>query len=175
MAAIAGVGRKDVSNLIRDRSATLREIAFIDRNVDDLETLLAGLRLELDPILLSDDEPALRQMSRLVRDWDGLEAIHVIAHGRVGEVSFGAGALSLESLAGHVADLRTGRRSVTMASCCSGAATRLQVRAVLHSLKPWNRPWAQRFARRREPLDRRRLAADGSSTSALERKQSRRR
>src|SRR6516162_3581355 len=106
MAAIAGVGRKDVSNLIRDRSATLREIAFIDRNVDDLETLLAGLRLELDPILLSDDEPALRQMSCLVRDWDGLEAIHVIAHGRVGEVSFGAGALSLESLAGHAADLR---------------------------------------------------------------------
>src|SRR5215475_13190621 len=104
--AMAGVGRKDVSNLIRDRSATLREIAFIDRNVDDLETLLAGLRPGLGAILLLDDEPALRQMSRLVRDWDGLEAIHVIAHGRVGEVSFGAGALSLESLAGHAADLR---------------------------------------------------------------------
>ena len=86
--------------------ARLREIAFIDRNVDDLATLLAGLRPELDPILLSDDEPALCQMACLVRGWDGLEAIHVIAHGRVGEVSFGAGALSLESLAGHAADLR---------------------------------------------------------------------
>src|SRR5262245_44462661 len=106
MATIAGVGRKDVSNLIRDRSATLREIAFIDRNVNDLETLLAGLRPELDPILLSDDEPALCQIARLVRCRDGLDAIHVIAHGRVGEVSFSAGALSLESLAGHAADLR---------------------------------------------------------------------
>ena len=104
--AMAGVGRKDVSNLKRDHAATLREIAFIDRNVDDLETLLAGLRPELDPILLSDDEPALCQIARLVRCWDALDAIHVIAHGRVGEVSFSAGALSLESLAGHAADLR---------------------------------------------------------------------
>src|SRR5262245_24712084 len=104
--AMAGVGRKDVSNVIRDHAATLREISFIDRNVDDLETLLAGLRPELDPIFLSDDEPALLQMSRLVRDWNGLEAIHVIAHGRAGEVSFSAGALCLESLAGHTADLR---------------------------------------------------------------------
>src|SRR5262249_56144428 len=105
MAAIAGVGRKGVSNLIRDRSATLREIIFIDRNVDDLETLLAGLRPELDAILLSDDEPAPRQMSRLVRGRDGLKAIHVIAHGRVGEVSFSVGALSQESLSGHPAVL----------------------------------------------------------------------
>src|SRR5262249_18705297 len=104
--AMAGVDRKCVSNLMRGHAATLREIAFIDRNVDDLETLLAGLRPELEPILLSDDEPALRQMARLVRDCDGLEAIYVIAHGRVCEVSFGAGALSLESLAGHAADLR---------------------------------------------------------------------
>ena len=83
-----------------------KEIAFVDRKVDDLATLLAGLRPELDPILLSDDEPALCQIARMVRRWDGLDAIHVIAHGRVGEVNFGAGALSLESLAGHAADLR---------------------------------------------------------------------
>jgi len=83
-----------------------REIAFVDRNVDDLPTFLAGLRPELDPIILSDDQPALCQIARLVRCWDGLEAIHVIAHGRVGEVSFSAGALSQESLAGHAADLR---------------------------------------------------------------------
>src|SRR5262249_33825871 len=69
-------------------------------------TLLAGVRPELDPILLSDDEPALCQIARLVRRGARLDAIHVIAHGRVGEVSFGAGAVSLESLAGHTAELR---------------------------------------------------------------------
>jgi Domain of unknown function (DUF4347) len=83
-----------------------REIAFVDRNLDDLATLLAGLRPELDLILLSDDEPALCQIARPVRCWNRFDTIHVIAHGRVGEVSFGAGALSLENLAGHAADLR---------------------------------------------------------------------
>src|SRR5262245_57027164 len=90
---------------MRGGSAMPREIAFVDRNVDDLPTLLAGLRPELNPLVLSDDEPAPCQIARLVRRWDGLDAIHVVAHGRVGEVSFGAGALSLEHLAGHAADL----------------------------------------------------------------------
>ncbi|WP_426442478.1 DUF4347 domain-containing protein [Bradyrhizobium genosp. P] len=82
-----------------------REIAFIDRGIDDLETLIAGLRPDVEPILLSNDEPAPRQMARAVQGREGLEAIHVIAHGRPGEVSFGAGALSVETIAEHSDDL----------------------------------------------------------------------
>src|ERR1700739_2043309 len=44
-----------------------REIAFIDRGVDDLATLLAGIRPDVEPILLSNDEPAPRQMARAVQ------------------------------------------------------------------------------------------------------------
>ena len=50
-----------------------KEIVFVDRNVDNLATLLGGLRPELDRILLSHDEPALCQIARLVRCWDGLD------------------------------------------------------------------------------------------------------
>jgi hypothetical protein len=57
-----------------------REIAFIDRGVDDLATLLASLRPDVEPILLSNDEPAPRQMARA--DVGGC----------------GAGALSLETI-----------------------------------------------------------------------------
>src|SRR5215475_6657134 len=82
-----------------------RAIAFIDRNVDDLDTLLAGISPEVEPILLSDDEPAPRQMVRAVNRRADVDAIHVIAHGRPGEVSFGAGALSLDTTGEHAADL----------------------------------------------------------------------
>src|SRR6476661_1839674 len=76
-----------------------REIAFIDRSVDDLATLLAGIRPDVEPILLSNDEPTPRQMARAVKAREGqLDAIHVIAHGRPGEVSFGAGTLSLDTM-----------------------------------------------------------------------------
>src|SRR5262245_55953085 len=44
-------------------------------------------------------------MACAVRGRKGFETIHVIAHGRAGEVGFAAGALSLESLAGYAADL----------------------------------------------------------------------
>ena len=38
-----------------------------------------------------------RQMARAVQGREGLEAIHVIAHRRPGGVSFGAGALTLDT------------------------------------------------------------------------------
>src|SRR5689334_17859985 len=102
-----------------------REIAFIDRGVDDLATLLAGMRSDVEPILLSDDEPAPRQMARAVHGREGLKAIHVIAHGRPGEVSFGAGTLSLETLQHSAADLGTlgkvlGQGGLSLWSCNVG-------------------------------------------------------
>src|SRR5262249_6462877 len=82
-----------------------RAIAFIDRNVDDLGTLLAGSPPHVELILLSDDEPAPQQMARAVKGRTELDAIHVIAHGRPGEVSFGAGALSLDTTNEYAAEL----------------------------------------------------------------------
>ncbi len=82
-----------------------RAIAFIDGNVDDLGTLLASISPHVEPILLSDDEPAPRQMVRAVKRRADLDAIHVIAHGRPGEVSFGAGALSLDTTEEHAVEL----------------------------------------------------------------------
>src|SRR5260221_7805885 len=87
-------------------STTKREIAFIDRGVDDLDTLLKSIRPDVEPILLSNDEPAPRQMARAVKGREGqLDAIHVIAHGRPGEVSFSAGALSVETIDEHAGEL----------------------------------------------------------------------
>src|SRR5205823_3006317 len=60
---------------------------------------------QVEPILLSDDEPAPRQMARAVARRADLDAIHVIAHGRPGEVSFSAGVLSLDTTKEHAAEL----------------------------------------------------------------------
>ncbi|WP_187436538.1 DUF4347 domain-containing protein, partial [Bradyrhizobium hipponense] len=106
----AGFGRRLGEPAVMARTLK-RAIAFIDRNVDDLGTLLASISPQVEPILLSDDEPAPRQMVRAVNHRADLDAIHVIAHGRPGEVSFGAGALSLDTTEEHAADLaEVGRR-----------------------------------------------------------------
>jgi Domain of unknown function (DUF4347) len=88
-------------------TTTKREVAFIDRYVDDLPTLLAGLRPGVEPVLLSDLEPAPRQMARAVAGRQNLIAIHVLAHGAPGEVHFGTSAMSLESLEQDAPDFGT--------------------------------------------------------------------
>ncbi|WP_156528463.1 Ig-like domain-containing protein, partial [Bradyrhizobium stylosanthis] len=85
---------------------TKREIAFIDPGIDDLQTLLGGMRPDVEAVLLNDHEPAPRQMARAVQGREGLfDAIHVIAHGRPGEVSFSSGALSLRNVQEQAEDL----------------------------------------------------------------------
>src|SRR5215472_4801435 len=107
--ANCGAGCRKLAKLHRENAMSprtlKRAIAFIDRNVDDLGTLLAGISPHVEPILLSDDEPAPRQLVRAVKGRADLDAIHVIAHGRPGEASFGAGALSLDTTDEHAAEL----------------------------------------------------------------------
>jgi len=85
--------------------AVRHEIAFIDPSISDLETFLAGLRPEVEAIVLDPAVQAPAQMARALNGRSDLDAIHIVAHGRPGEVSFGAGALSLESIADYADEL----------------------------------------------------------------------
>jgi hypothetical protein len=106
------------------------EIAFIDPNVSDIDTLIAGSRPDVDWVRLDGSEPAPRQIARALDGRNGLAAIHVIAHGAPGEVSFGAGTLSLDSIDEQAADLGAlgtalGERGALMLwSCQTGQGER---------------------------------------------------
>src|SRR6266516_1802951 len=81
--------------------AQAREIVFVDPTVSELDALLAGLRPDVKAVVLSGSQRATTEIASVLHERSALEAIHIIAHGRAGEVSFGAGALSLESLDEH--------------------------------------------------------------------------
>ena len=83
------------------------EIAFIDPAITDIDALLSGLRPDVEAIILSRTDPAVAQMARAVEGQTDLGAIHVIAHGLPGEVSFAAGALSVETIDDEAAGLRS--------------------------------------------------------------------
>jgi hypothetical protein len=108
----------------------VREIAFIDPAVADVDVLLAGLRPDVEPILLDAAEPAPRQMARALAGRRSLDAIHVIAHGAPGEVSFAAGKLTLACLDEPAADLaKVGHAleqggTLLLWSCHAGAGAR---------------------------------------------------
>ncbi|ANL30134.1 serralysin-like metalloprotease domain-containing protein (plasmid) [Rhizobium phaseoli] len=77
-----------------------REIAFIDQCINDLETFLSALRPEVEAIVLSDGEPAIRQMARHLSTYSRLERVHVVAHGAPGEIRFSSGTVSERDIAG---------------------------------------------------------------------------
>ena len=72
------------------------EIVFIDSDITEIDELVSGLREGVEAVVLTGGEPAVQQMSKAVAGRSGIEAVHVIAHGRPGEVSFASGALSFE-------------------------------------------------------------------------------
>jgi hypothetical protein len=84
----------------------LTEIAFFDPAVSDIDTLIAGLRQNIEPYLLDHRTPALAQIATALHGRERrAAAIHIIAHGQPGEVTFSAGAVSLETFSAYADDL----------------------------------------------------------------------
>jgi hypothetical protein len=81
------------------------EFLFVDPSVSDLDTILGNLRPEVDAIVLDADNPVARQMAVALEGRRGLDAVHVIAHGGPGRVSFGAGEWSAATLDEEADDL----------------------------------------------------------------------
>jgi hypothetical protein len=82
------------------------EIVFVDAAIEDRDSLLAGLRPGLRTHLLHNGEPAPRQMARVLRRYGSASVVHVIAHGRPGELCFSAGAISPDNLREHLAEFQ---------------------------------------------------------------------
>lgn len=74
------------------------ELLFVDPSVSDLGTILRNLRPEVEAIVLNAERPAARQMALALDGRDGLDAVHVIAHGAPGRVCFAAGEWSAQTL-----------------------------------------------------------------------------
>src|SRR5437764_838915 len=95
------------------RTARRAELVFIDAGVPQLEQLVAGLRDGVEAIVLHPGESAPAQMAAALAGRSELDAIHVIAHGRPGVLSFAAGALCAATLVDHAQDL--GRLGLALA------------------------------------------------------------
>jgi hypothetical protein len=81
------------------------EILFVDPSVSDLDTILGGLRPGVEAIVLDTARPAAQQIAAALAGRLDLDAVHVIAHGTPGGVSFAAGDWSAETLEEEADDL----------------------------------------------------------------------
>src|SRR5579864_7774984 len=75
-----------------------REILFVDPSVSHLDTILGGLRPDVDAIVLDGAVPVARQIAGALDGCCGLTAVHLMAHGAPGRVSFAAGEWSIATI-----------------------------------------------------------------------------
>jgi hypothetical protein len=80
-------------------TAHTSEILFVDPSVSDLNTILCGLRPEVEAVVLDAGEPAARQIAATLAGRHDLDAVHIIAHGAPGRVRFAGGDWSAATLA----------------------------------------------------------------------------
>src|SRR5688572_25297550 len=107
--------------------SAIKEIAFVDRAIPEAQTFLAGLRPDVEGILLDGSWPAPAQIARALEARGSVAAVHVVAHGAPGAVTFSAGALDLETLPAHAADLEAigealGDAGLLYLWCCRSGA-----------------------------------------------------
>ncbi|MER8856014.1 DUF4347 domain-containing protein [Mesorhizobium australicum] len=104
------------------------ELLFVDPSVSDLGTILRNLRPGVEAIVLDPLSPPARQMALALAGVDDLDAVHIIAHGAPGRVSFTAGewtARTLEHDADHLATIGQAlgeSGELLLWSCAAGAA-----------------------------------------------------
>ncbi|WP_439610866.1 DUF4347 domain-containing protein, partial [Reyranella sp.] len=90
-------------------------MAFVDPAVGDALLIAGSLQLGIEAILLDGSRPALAQMAAALAGRRDLAVVHVIAHGRVGQIDFAAGAVTRACLPAHADDLALLRRALSAA------------------------------------------------------------
>ena len=69
-----------------------REVAFVDTQVEDYQTLVAGVADGVEVFLIDAGSNGLEQMLAQLQGQSGIDAIHVYSHGDIGQLTLGFGA-----------------------------------------------------------------------------------
>jgi Ca2+-binding RTX toxin-like protein len=83
------------------------EILFIDANVSDKETIIAGLSFDIETIILDDKNNVLNQIAEALVGYQNLDAIHIISHGAEGELAFANGVVTNSNINSYSAQLKS--------------------------------------------------------------------
>jgi Ca2+-binding RTX toxin-like protein len=88
-------------------SSLTRGIVFIDPKVDDYQTLKAGVKPNLEVVLLDDDCNGISQITQALLGRSGLSSLHIVAHGEAGLLSLGKDFINSNTLEEYKDDLHS--------------------------------------------------------------------
>ena len=75
-----------------------KEVAFIDSNVKDKQTLIDSLDENIDIYIIDNESNGFDQIAEILKDKNGIDAIHILSHGSEGQITLGNSVINSESL-----------------------------------------------------------------------------
>ncbi|MCW6053128.1 DUF4347 domain-containing protein [Lyngbya sp. CCAP 1446/10] len=86
-------------------------IAFIDRQVTDYQSLMAGVTPGTEVVVLHGKRDAIDQITQILAHRTNIESIHIISHGTPGSLQLGSSSLSLDNLEAYSEKLQQWRNA----------------------------------------------------------------
>ncbi len=97
---------EELADALVDSAATTttNEIVFIDSTVDNFEELLTGIDKSVEVVILDPARDGVEQIAEVLAGRSDIDAVHIIAHGDVGQMQLGNTILDSEGINGEYAD-----------------------------------------------------------------------
>ncbi|MCU0547197.1 MAG: DUF4347 domain-containing protein, partial [Oscillatoriaceae cyanobacterium Prado104] len=90
-------------------SGSVKSIAFIDSQVEDYQSLVAGVKPGTEVVVLDAGRDAIEQITEILGDRTNIESIHIISHGSPGSLQIGKTEFSSDNLETYSQQLRQWR------------------------------------------------------------------
>ncbi|MFM7932356.1 MAG: DUF4347 domain-containing protein, partial [Pirellula sp.] len=81
------------------------EVVFVDPGVTDPQSLMRGLRAGVEFVMLDGSQDGVKQIASYLEGKSGIQAIHLVGHGRAGEIYLGSSVLGNGTLGGYSSEL----------------------------------------------------------------------
>ncbi|MBR9858277.1 MAG: DUF4347 domain-containing protein, partial [Gammaproteobacteria bacterium] len=82
-----------------------KEVAFVDSNVEDYQTLVDGIGAGIEVQLIDCSQDGLAQLAVWAQQNSGYDAIHILSHGEQGQISLGTLTLNMAVVEARSAEL----------------------------------------------------------------------
>ena len=84
------------------QASTTQNLVFIDSAVADLEQLIAGIKAA-EIVVLDEQQDGILQITQTLANYQNLDSVHVLSHGRHSDILLGNASLNAETI-GHYAN-----------------------------------------------------------------------
>ncbi|MEM7578444.1 MAG: DUF4347 domain-containing protein, partial [Cyanobacteria bacterium P01_A01_bin.80] len=109
-----GAGLNNETNYYGLETDDFREIAFVDSQLPNYQSLIDGFDENVQVFLLNGNDNGLNQITQTLENYQNLDAIHLFSHGSAGGVELGNVLLTQDNLTNYQNQLQAWGNSLTV-------------------------------------------------------------